>query len=84
MPPQFLFNAFDDVARKAFPGLDEYWETFLSLGAREIHVAGSGPSLFAPVSQQAQGTAIQLMLQHRHGWDSYLVSLWEPPEDHEA
>ena len=84
VPPQFLFNAFDDVARQAFPGLDIYWETLHSLGAREIHLAGSGPSLFAPISQKAQGTAIQLMLQHRHGWDSYLVSLWEPPEDQEA
>ena len=84
VPPQFLFNAFDEVARQAFPGLGGYWETFHSLGAREIHLAGSGPSLFAPVSQKAQGTAIQLMLKHRHGWDSYLVSLWEPSEDQEA
>ena len=84
VPPQFLFNAFDAVAGQAFPGLDEYRDTLHSLGAREIHLAGSGPSLFAPVSQKAQGTAIQLMLQHTHGWNAHLASLWDPPEGDET
>ena len=84
VPPQLLFNVFDEVSRDAFPGLDSYWETFHSLGAREIHVAGSGPSLFAPVSRREQGTALQLILSHRHGWESHLVSPWQPSEDDEA
>ena len=81
VPPQFLFNVFDDVSLQAFPGLQTYWETFHSLGAREVHVVGSGPSLFAPVSLKERGTAIDLMLQHRHGWRSHLVSPWQPPRD---
>ena len=80
VPAQFLFNAFDDVAPAAFPGLDECWQTLHSLGAREIHVAGSGPALYAPVSRREVGTAIQLMLQSRHAWDAYLVSPWQPEE----
>jgi 4-diphosphocytidyl-2-C-methyl-D-erythritol kinase len=78
VPPQFLFNAFDGVARKAFPGLASYWDTFSALGAREVHVAGSGPALFAPVSRREEGTALELMLRHRFGWDAHLVSLWHP------
>ncbi len=74
VPAQFLFNAFDDVARDAFPGLDECWSTFESLGAQEIHLAGSGPSLYALVPTKEQGTAISLILGCRHGWDAYLVS----------
>lgn len=74
-PPQFLFNAFDDVARESLPGLDEYWDTFYAVGAREIHLCGAGPSLFAPVSTRHHATAIQLLLQHRHGWESYVVSM---------
>ena len=74
-PPQFLFNAFDDVARESLPGLDEYWDTFHAVGAREIHLCGAGPSLFAPVSTRHHATAIQLLLQHRHGWESHLVSM---------
>ena len=83
VPPQFLFNTFDDVAREVFPGLSSYWDTFYSLGAREVHVAGSGPSLFAPVSRREQGTALELMLRHHHGWESHLVSPWQPGQDDE-
>ncbi len=80
-PPQFLFNVFDQVARDAFPGLDVYWNTFHALGAREIHLAGSGPSLFAPVSRREHGTAMELLLQHKHGWQAHMVSAWQPAED---
>jgi 4-diphosphocytidyl-2-C-methyl-D-erythritol kinase len=81
VPPQFLFNTFDSVAPEAFPGLDGYWQAFYSLGAREIHVAGSGPSLFAPVSRREQGTAVALMLRHKYGWDARLVPTWRPEGD---
>ena len=84
VPPQLLFNVFDSVAFQAFPGLEDYWQTFHSLGAREIHLAGSGPSMFAPVSRREQGTAIHLILQHRHGWESHLASPWQPPKDEQA
>ena len=79
-PPQFLFNAFDDVARESLPGLDSYWDTFHAVGAREIHLCGAGPSLFAPVSTRHHATAIQLLLQHRHGWESHLVSMVDRDE----
>jgi 4-diphosphocytidyl-2-C-methyl-D-erythritol kinase len=74
VPPQFLFNAFDAIALDVYPGLDRYWKTLSGLGAREIHVAGSGPSLYAPVSRREVGTAIQLLLTRTHGWDAFLVS----------
>jgi len=74
-PPQFLFNAFDDVAKEALPDLSTYWDTFHDLGAREIHLCGAGPSLYAPVSTKHHATAIQLLLQHRHGWEAHLVSM---------
>ena len=74
-PPQFLFNAFDDVAKEAVPDLSSYWDAFHDLGAREIHLCGAGPSLFAPVSTKHHATAIQLLLQHRHGWEAHLVSM---------
>ena len=84
VPPELLFNAFDGVALDSFPGLDMYWETFRSLGASEVHVAGSGPSLFSHVSRKEQGTAIELMLRRRHGWESHLVTPWQPPTDEAA
>lgn len=80
VPAEFLFNAFDDVARSAFPGLDECWSTFESLGAREVHLAGSGPSLLAIVPTKEQGTAISLMLKHKHGWEAHLVRPARPDQ----
>ena len=79
-PPQFLFNAFDDVAKETLPDLSMYWETFHALGAREIHLCGAGPSLYAPVSTKHHATAIQLLLQHRHGWEAHLVSMIDHEE----
>lgn len=81
VPAQLLFNAFDGVAFDAFPGLRPYWNTLHSLGAREIHLAGSGPSMFAPVSRLEVGTAIQLILERVHGWRSYLVGPWQPENE---
>ena len=74
-PPQFLFNAFDDVAKETLPDLAAYWDAFHALGAREIHLCGAGPSLYAPVSTKHHANAIRLLLQHRHGWDAHLVSM---------
>ena len=78
VPAQFLFNAFDSIAFDAYPDLEGYWKSLFDLGAREIHMAGSGPSLFAPISRKELGTAVQLMLRHRHGWDAYLVQAHNP------
>lgn len=83
-PAQFLFNAFDSIAFDAFPGLEEVWDTFQSLGAREIHLAGSGPSIFAPVSQREVGTVLELLLKHRYGWEAHLVSTWSPPQERDS
>jgi len=47
IPP--LFNTFENVAYKVFPGLDVFKEHFLKLGAEKVHLAGSGPVLFTIV-----------------------------------
>lgn len=73
VPAQFLYNAFDAVAFAAFPGLEAYWKVFESLGAREIHLAGAGPSIFALVPQKEVGTALVLLLRHR-GWQAHLAA----------
>lgn len=80
-PSQFFFNAFDEVARDKVSDLSEYWRGFEAVGAREIHVAGSGPTLFTPVAKREVGTALQLLLEHKNRWRSYLVSAWNPASD---
>ena len=78
VPAQFLFNAFDDVARNVLPDISRHWEAFESIGAREIHLAGSGPTLFAPVAKREVGTAMQLLLSQKYCWPAFLVSAWQP------
>ena len=78
VPAQFLFNAFDDVAFNAYPGLEECWNTFAELGTRETHLSGSGPSIYALMPRREVGTAIHLLLRHRHGLNAHLVSAIQP------
>ena len=78
VPAQFLFNVFDDVAFDAYPGLEHCWNTFTELGAREIHLSGSGPSMYTLMPRREVGTAIHLLLRHKHGMNAHLVSAIQP------
>lgn len=68
----FLFNVFERVAFDFFPGLTEYRSSLLKAGARSIHLAGSGPALFALVPDRARGEAILKRLENE-GLKAYLV-----------
>jgi len=72
IPPSCLFNAFEKVAFTAFPGLDEYWRRFSALGADNVHLAGSGPTLFTLMKDKAQGEKLYHSLK-REGLEAYLV-----------
>lgn len=78
VPAQFLFNVFDDVAFDGYPGMEHIWNTFTELGAREIHLSGSGPSIYALMPRREVGTAIHLLLRHKHGINAHLVQAVQP------
>ncbi len=78
VPAQFLFNVFDDVAFDSYPGMEHVWNTFFELGAREIHLSGSGPSIYALMPRREVGTAIHLLLRHKHGINAHLVQAVQP------
>lgn len=67
-----LFNVFDSVAAGVYTGLDKYQEQFLGTGAWEVHLAGSGPSLFTLLEDKTQAEAIYRHLQEA-GLESYLT-----------
>lgn len=60
-----FFNVFDKVAFDAFPGLENYWRCFEEAGAKDIHLAGSGPALFAPVDSESGAKEIQRRLRQQ-------------------
>jgi 4-diphosphocytidyl-2-C-methyl-D-erythritol kinase len=53
-----LYNVFDQVAFQAFPGLEAYWQLFQQAGAADIHLTGSGPTLFAMVDGEDRAREI--------------------------
>lgn len=57
-----VFNAFDDAASEAFPGIERYWNDFLHAGVGNVHLAGSGPVLFALVENRNEAVAIRQKL----------------------
>jgi len=67
-----LFNVFDSVADKSFVGLGKYRRQFLKAGAREVHLAGSGPALFTLIKDRVQAEKLYNNLQQK-GLESYLV-----------
>ena len=49
-----LFNVFDGPAFRAFPELERLRRALLEAGARFVHIAGSGPALFALAGDAAK------------------------------
>tara|TARA_B100001146_G_scaffold147577_1_gene129702 strand:- start:151 stop:1014 length:864 start_codon:yes stop_codon:yes gene_type:complete len=72
-PPQLMFNGFLDVAKTTIPGIKEVVSIFNKVGVQEIHLAGSGPSLFTIVKRKEIATALSLLLTHKHQLESYVV-----------
>ena len=73
LSPSLLFNVFDSIAFDVFSGISDYWRKFEEAGATNVHLAGSGPSLFSPVSSKAEAEELGLLLS-QHGLEAYPVS----------
>jgi 4-diphosphocytidyl-2-C-methyl-D-erythritol kinase len=74
--PGSLFNVFEAVAYGIFSGLDECRSRFLQAGAASVHLAGSGPTLFTLVKNQAEAEKIHGNLQ-KQGLECYLAETLE-------
>ncbi len=67
-----LFNTFENVAFTHFLELSGYRECMMKVGAVDVHLAGSGPTLFTLVKDKAQAEELYLCLQQQ-GLESYLT-----------
>lgn len=72
IPSSSLFNVFAGVASAAFAGLEQYRQRFLALGAEDVHLAGSGPSLFTLTRDKSHGEELCRSLSGE-GLEVYLV-----------
>jgi 4-diphosphocytidyl-2-C-methyl-D-erythritol kinase len=71
-PESGLFNVFDSVGLRYFSGLKEIKNQFLECGAPEVHLAGSGPTLFSLVRDSAEANNIYKRLLEK-GLEAYLA-----------
>lgn len=53
-----LYNAFERAAYERFPALAAYRDALLAAGAPRVHLAGSGPALFALAAGEAEARRI--------------------------
>ena len=58
--------------------MEGYWQRFSELGADNIHLAGSGPTLFTLARDEAQGEVIHRNLI-KEGFEAYLVQTVAQP-----
>lgn len=58
LQPYLLCNTFECVAFSFFESLNEYRNSFRAAGAKNVHLAGAGPTLFTLVESEAQGEAM--------------------------
>jgi 4-diphosphocytidyl-2-C-methyl-D-erythritol kinase len=62
-----LYNAFQRAAYEVFGGLEAYRDALLAAGARRVHLAGSGPALFALGPDEGTARAVHDRLRPPDG-----------------
>ena len=67
-----LYNAFDSVAFEMYEGMEWYWKQFVSAGAAEVHLAGSGPTLFTLLPDRGRAEELHRSLLDL-GLETYIV-----------
>ena len=70
--PHLLFNTFENVAFAGFSELKVYRGHIIKLGADNVHLAGSGPTLFTLVKDKIKADDLYIRCQQQ-GMETYLV-----------
>ncbi len=71
--PHLLYNAFDKIAFRAYAEMEDFWVRFSRAAGGEIHLAGSGPALFAVAESRLKAEALQQELGENN-LKSYVVT----------
>jgi 4-diphosphocytidyl-2-C-methyl-D-erythritol kinase len=77
LEPSMLFNTFENVAYSFFPKLRTYREHFEKLGAENVHLAGSGPTLFSLLDDKAKAEDLYQRCKDQ-GLEAYLADTLSP------
>ncbi len=71
----YMYNAFESVSYSLFPEIARYRAALLEAGARRVHLAGSGPALFAVARgrEEAQALAARVKAPGAHVMVTFTV-----------
>ena len=70
--PSLLFNTFENVTFDRSSELWLYRSHMMKIGARNVHLAGSGPALFTLLKDRAEAEDLHIRLQQQ-GMETYLT-----------
>jgi 4-diphosphocytidyl-2-C-methyl-D-erythritol kinase len=70
--PSALFNTFENVAFTRFSKLKVYRDHMVKMGASNVHLAGSGPTLFTLLKDKAQAVDLYTRCQQQN-METFLV-----------
>jgi len=70
--PSTLFNTFENVAFTCFSKLKVYQNHMVKMGASNVHLAGSGPTLFTLLKKKAQAEDLYTLCQQQN-METYLA-----------
>ena len=74
--PATFFNTFEQVAARIYMGLEQHWQRFIDLGAADVHLSGSGPTLFSLVRDRGPAEKLYNSMLAQ-GLEAYLVQTVE-------
>ncbi len=72
LEPLHMFNTFENVAFARSSELEVYRDHITKMGATDVHLAGSGPSLFTLIKDKTQAEDLHTRFQ-QHGLECYLT-----------
>jgi 4-diphosphocytidyl-2-C-methyl-D-erythritol kinase len=71
--PHSLYNVFDKIALHTYHGMEDCWTRFSAMVGDDIHLAGSGPALFAIMGGRPQAESLKVKLGSK-GLKSYVIT----------
>ena len=80
MTKNLLLNVFEKVAFTASPELSDYRESILKTGASQVHLAGSGPTLFTLHKDKTQAEKVYRRLNEQK-IECYLADTFTPGQN---
>jgi 4-diphosphocytidyl-2-C-methyl-D-erythritol kinase len=72
LEPAMMFNVFERTVYSRNPEMSEYRQRMMTAGADNVHLAGSGPTLFALVHDKATAEQLYSRLLQK-GIETYLA-----------